>query len=275
MVIVKNLAKKKKWKKHIEAKPTNKCNACDKSFKTGRDLENHIEANHEEKTYTYCDKLFVGKQEFINHMKECIDLGVANKNCNRCHEIVTIQGLKRHSKVCTGPYKEFYCPDCGEQCSSIKNVKKHQSKEHTWETSQSKEVCKHWRKGHCWKGTSCKLSMLGARKKLQSPQTKPPQEEFQPAGMASCAIGSGKDPAASSIQGWGSRSLGQTETVARRPGARQSTRARIDQTETKPNPVINLDKFFADLMADARKSSTAPSSTRCRIFPYFRGGETS
>ena len=97
-------------------------------------------------------------------MKECIDLGVANKTFNKCQEIFTTQGLKRHSKVCTGPYKEFYCPDCGEQCNSIKNVKKHQSKEHTWETAQSKELSKHWRKGHCWKGTSCKFSHVGHQK---------------------------------------------------------------------------------------------------------------
>ena len=159
-------------KRHIEEKHTNKCNACDKIFKTGRDLENHIEAKHEEKTCTYCDTLCTGEQELANHMKECIDLGVANKTCTKCQQIFTNQGLKRHIKSCTGPKKKYYCSECGEQCNSPNDVKKHQSEEHDWETAKSKEVCKHWRKGNCWKGPTCKFSHVGYQNKTSDTTSK-------------------------------------------------------------------------------------------------------
>ena len=81
-------------KNHIEEKHTNKCNACDKIFKTSCDLENHIEAKHEEKTCTYCDTICTGEKELVNHMKECIDIGVANKSCTKCQQLFTNQGLK-------------------------------------------------------------------------------------------------------------------------------------------------------------------------------------
>ena len=35
----------------------NKCNACDKSYKTNKDLDNHVEVKHTEKTCSYCDKI--------------------------------------------------------------------------------------------------------------------------------------------------------------------------------------------------------------------------
>ena len=156
-------------KSHIEEKHTNKCNACNKIFKTSKDLENHIEAKHEEKSCTYCDEICTGERELANHMQVCIDIGVANKTCDKCNQIFTGQGLKRHIKTCKG--KTFDCPECGELCSSPNNVKKHQEKEHEWETVRSREVCKHWRRGNCWKGTSCLFSHVGQQQGNSSETT--------------------------------------------------------------------------------------------------------
>ena len=88
--------------------------------------------------------------------------------CNKCNQIFTRQGLKRHTKICTGKTKVFDCPECGQLCSSPNNVKKHQEEEHEWETVRSKEVCKHWRRGNCWKGTSCLYSHVGKQQENSS-----------------------------------------------------------------------------------------------------------
>ena len=137
------------------------CNACDKMFKESEDLERHIAAKHEEKECTYCDKTCSNEQELVKHLNDCIELGVANSNCNKCKNNFTSQGLRRHKQNCHGVEKYIECSECGEMCRDRNTLKKHKDKEHPIDVVRSKEVCYHWRRGHCKKGSRCLFSHVG------------------------------------------------------------------------------------------------------------------
>ena len=93
------------------------CNACNKNFKTGHDLEKHIDLEHNENTCTYCDKRFNGERELLNHHKRCVDEGLAKSRCNNCKKIFNNFALKRHKEKCHKK-EVFDCAECGEMCNS-------------------------------------------------------------------------------------------------------------------------------------------------------------
>ena len=76
-------------------KDNHKCNACDQVFRTGQDLERHIDAKHEDKTCTYCDQTFSGDQALVKHHKQCVYQGVRTAKCNKCEKIFTNFDLKK------------------------------------------------------------------------------------------------------------------------------------------------------------------------------------
>ena len=138
-----------------------KCQACDKSFRTSTDLENHINGKHTEQTCLYCDKIVNNEQELSKHHKECTDMGVANSICMKCNEKFTVPGLRRHKGTCHGAKEQFDCPDCGMIFNSAEGVKRHSDQDHKMELVKSRIVCKHWRKGNCFKGDKCGFSHVG------------------------------------------------------------------------------------------------------------------
>ena len=142
----------------------NNCNACDKVFNSGDNLEKHMEAKHTEKQCIYCDEILTNEQELVKHHKECTNIGTANSKCNKCNNMFTYNGLKRHKQNCHGDNEAHECTECGETFQSKKAVKNHEDNEHPMEVVKSKEVCFHWRRGHCFKGDSCRFSHVGHQK---------------------------------------------------------------------------------------------------------------
>ena len=63
-----------------------KCNACDKRFRSSSDLENHINSKHTEKICIYCDKVCNNEVELIKHHKDCNEIGEANRMCSKCDQ---------------------------------------------------------------------------------------------------------------------------------------------------------------------------------------------
>ena len=137
------------------------CNACNKKFRTSQDLENHVQSKHVEKTCDFCEKVFINENALGKHHRQCNQIGLASKKCNKCNLKFTIQGLRRHKPMCHGNKKEFDCPDCGMIFTSTNDVKKHQDEDHKMEAVRSREVCFHWRRGNCFKGDSCRFSHVG------------------------------------------------------------------------------------------------------------------
>ena len=126
-----------------------KCNACNKSFKTSSDLENHMLSKHTEKQCIYCEFICKNERELAEHHKNGEEIDTANSTCSKCNQKFTKQGIRRHKQICHGPLTDLYCPECGEECSNGNALKKHQDEEHKMERVKSRVVCKHWRRGHC------------------------------------------------------------------------------------------------------------------------------
>ena len=107
-----------------------KCNACDKRFRTSSALENHINSKHTEKTCLYCDKVCNNEVELIKHHKECNDIGEANRTCNKCSQIFTRNGIRRHALDCHVPNKEFDCTECEQIFQTENHLKEHEANDH-------------------------------------------------------------------------------------------------------------------------------------------------
>ena len=150
-----------------------KFQACNKSFRTSNDMENHMQAKHTEQTCLYCDQIFNNEQELAKHHRECKDMGVANSTCLKCNKKFTAPGLRRHQKTCHGANvdEDFDCPECGMMFDSVDGVQRHTDQEHKMEQAKSRVVCRHWRKGHCFKGDSCGFSHVGKQNHSESIST--------------------------------------------------------------------------------------------------------
>ena len=138
-----------------------KCNACNKDFKKQSGLESHMTAKHTEVQCSYCDTMCDNEAELVKHHRECSHVGVANRKCDKCEELFTYQGLKRHKQNCHTVQKYYECPECSQICSSPNALKEHQDEDHAMEVVKSREVCYHWRRGNCFKGDSCRFSHVG------------------------------------------------------------------------------------------------------------------
>ena len=158
---------------HIQAKHEQKvCTLCDKSFATTKELDNHTKLKHDQKTCTFCDKTFNTEHQLKGHYNHCIEYGNTVVKCNNCQNTFTRFGIKRHGEMCTGKQNKVYsCSVCGKTAGSFNDVKKHQAEIHAEVTHISKEVCKHWRKGHCTKGNMCLYSHVGYQQKSSSNTT--------------------------------------------------------------------------------------------------------
>ena len=149
----------------------NKCNACNKSYKTNQNLENHIATMHSEKQCNYCDLVCGNEQELVEHHHICSEIGVPNMTCKRCSKVFTKQGIKRHQTICQDPQKDMDCYECGELFSRLTDLKKHKEDAHKMEQARSRTICRHWKKGSCTKGELCGFSHTGQQNKTLSSTT--------------------------------------------------------------------------------------------------------
>ena len=70
----------------------NKCNACSKIFKTNQNLDTHIESNHTEKQWNYCNLACSNEKNLGEHLTVFSEIGIANMNCKNCRQDFTKQG---------------------------------------------------------------------------------------------------------------------------------------------------------------------------------------
>ena len=142
------------------------CNACEKTFKTSQDLDNHIEAKHSPAKCAFCEVEFSSQQQLQKHVDKCIEYGNTVVKCKKCQQSFTRFGIKRHSDKCheKQPISLFSCSECGHRAKTAKEIKQHQANTHQQDVEVSKEVCKHWRNGHCFKGNQCQFSHVGYQK---------------------------------------------------------------------------------------------------------------
>ena len=139
----------------------NKCTACDKSFQTNKDLENHMSAKHSQKQCILCDKMCASETELVRHHTQCLQQGINTVTCPKCSNNFTNFGLRRHKQQCHGKAPEYECSDCGKTGRSKEEIKKHISDVHSEQRVASREVCYHWRRGKCTKGAKCGYSHVG------------------------------------------------------------------------------------------------------------------
>ena len=208
----------------VEQHVNHNCNACNKNFKTGHDLEKHIEAKHNENTCTYCDKIFNGEQELAKHHKRCVDEGLSSSRCNKCNKTFTNFAMKRHRKKCHEE-EAFDCPECGQMHDSAMEVKRHYDSEHKLQPVRNKEVCKHWRRGHCKKGDQCDYSHVGYQKSRESRTTSEPNMK-----VPACKNGSSCDWMKKGICSYFHRGIG-----VQRPWTRANRDHDHDQDQGRPS----------------------------------------
>ena len=121
----------------------NRCNACDKLFTTNKDLDNHVEAKHNEEVSVLsfpcalCQKEFTTKKHMENHKRRCM---------------------------------QHICPSCGEIFRNKTELHKHKEEcelikiqGRGWK-EKIKEVCFHWKRGNCYKrDDECRFSHVGPK----------------------------------------------------------------------------------------------------------------
>ena len=148
----------------------NKCIACNKTYKTNKDLENHMNAKHTQKQCVLCDKICASETELVRHHTHCLQQGINTVVCSKCNKNFTSFGLRRHKTQCKGLEAQFECSDCGKAGKSKEEIRKHINDVHVEERVRSREVCYHWRNGHCTKGDRCGFSHVGTQKGSHSTQ---------------------------------------------------------------------------------------------------------
>ena len=139
----------------------NKCTACDRTFKTNQDLENHMNAKHSLKQCVLCDKVCASETDLVRHHNQCLQKGISTVACPKCNNTFTSLGLRRHKPQCKGQEAQYECSDCDKVGKSKNEIRKHISEDHAEQRVRSREVCYHWRNGHCTRGESCHFSHVG------------------------------------------------------------------------------------------------------------------
>ena len=163
-----------------------KCNACDKGFSTSHDLDNHMEAKHNQQVCVFCEKVCANEQHLRKHVKHCLEYGNTTVNCDNCDKTFTRFGIKRHGDSCKGSTEVWACPECGFRARTSNDIKKHQNEKHN-KVEVSREVCKHWRNGNCFRGDRCGFSHVGTQRKQTPPSTTRPTTSI--AKTAACRHG--------------------------------------------------------------------------------------
>ena len=135
------------------------CLTCNFRFTSNNGLEQHIQEKHTELSCNYCEKSFRTKREANNHMDHCEQLGTEAIECNNCNKKFVRWGSKKHK--CQPPQKQIACKTCDRMFKTISELKKHITDEHTGMKDKSKLVCRYYRDGKCLKGDHCEYSHVG------------------------------------------------------------------------------------------------------------------
>ena len=138
--------------------PGNKCTACDKSFPTNKDREDHMSAKHSQKQCKLCEKMCASETELVRRHTQCLQQGISTVTCPKCSNNFTSFELRRHKQQCHGKAPEYDCSDCVKTGRSKEEIKKHISIINPKQRVVSLEVCYHWRRGKCTKCDKCGYS---------------------------------------------------------------------------------------------------------------------
>ena len=95
----------------------NKCEICEKFFKTQTTLKNHFSSVHDNKdriiSCNICTKTFQIKKKLTNHMKT-VHGGHKNHKCTSCGKSFSESGtLNRHMHTVHEGHKDYKCVSCG------------------------------------------------------------------------------------------------------------------------------------------------------------------
>ena len=140
----------------------NKCTLCNTKFSTNENLERHIRDKHTESDCPFCNETFSSNSKLRGHVNECTENGTIKVKCNKCHEVFTRFGMKRHNQQCHKKHiEEFKCDKCGMLANTAAKLKNHVKKEHENWVEKSQEICYHYKNGYCFRGALWRLRQNG------------------------------------------------------------------------------------------------------------------
>ena len=157
-----------------------KCNACNKPFKTGSDLDRHMQDKHEEHACNVCGTKFNSRKQSEEHI--CDEDPIVPQICDKSYckkKYVSSNALAKHIKNSHFGHQRFVCNKCDEILDNNNGLKKHMETCSKEVSEKIMEVCKHWKKGKCHWGTQCRFSHVGHQDK-----TSPVEKSTNNARMA-------------------------------------------------------------------------------------------
>ena len=104
----------------VHKKTQHRCNACNKAFRNGMDLEKHMETEHNaEVDCVKCKAVFKSEADAMSHSNNCDEIIPLNI-CEHCQgDVVSRAALKKHEKRCHGKKKDVPCRN-GDSCRWFK-----------------------------------------------------------------------------------------------------------------------------------------------------------
>ena len=121
-----------------------KCESCSKSFTQGHNLKNHIQKIHEVGNYNkceYCSKSFSTPQYLKLHIRVYHD-GHGGQQCDSCGKIfLKLSVLEAHLHTVHDGYKDYKCESCDKSFKSRQNLNVHIHTVHKGQKDYKCESC--------------------------------------------------------------------------------------------------------------------------------------
>ena len=144
------------------------CQACDKKFNAGGDLDRHMQDKHTESECPMCEKKFTSKKQANEHI--CLEGEIVPQICSKSYckkQFTSSAALTSHTKKHHFGHQRNVCTKCGEILDISISMKDHIKTcgrslgDNGSGREKSQEVCRHWRRGRCDRGTDCNFSHVG------------------------------------------------------------------------------------------------------------------
>ena len=135
-------------------------------------MERHIRDKHTEAGCPFCSAIFPNNNKHKYHVNNCMQNGTAKVKCDKCKQVFTSFGIKRHKVQCHKK-KELICKECGMIANTAADLKNHMGKEHTAWQEKSHEVCYHFRNGFSFRGDSCRFAHVGVKRNTSGSTLRP------------------------------------------------------------------------------------------------------